>query len=309
MTSGELFRTASGKSEISQTPVQTHFILMPPTGWRKPPGYGGYVRRARTRPGAGRPPRKRTAGPDMLPSRRSNEAAAIAESDGEDSQDSNGDDVPDDAGSAQPEGALDLISSRTRGGKRPAEQLTQTDSHSESDASENDGTDARANSDTDASDQEQSEHDEEMQNTRVAAQRRPAARVLFDDPLDDRPSPPSDCPSIDDAHILELSVTLSKTKGHVHPAWLQLVADWMQLRCVSGACALERGGRQQHLHLQIMLRMRIDSKDLASLKDELKSLVGWRRGDGSGTYCSVKQFGVGQVSKDSWCARARFHSA
>ena len=44
-----------------------------------------------------------------------------------------------------------------------------------------------------------------------------------------------------------------------------------------------------------MLRMHIDEHHLNALKDELKALVGWRRGDGSGTYCAVKQFGPGQV--------------
>ena len=31
------------------------------------------------------------------------------------------------------------------------------------------------------------------------------------------------------------------------------------------------------------------------LADELKSLVGWRRGDGSGIYCQTKEFAPGQT--------------
>ena len=96
-------------------------------------------------------------------------------------------------------------------------------------------------------------------------------------------------------HVLELSATLSKSKGHVNPAWLQLIKNWMEERTVSGAAALERGGKQQHLHLQIMLRMHIAEQDIDALKLELKTLVGWRRGDGSGCYCSIKLFGTGQV--------------
>lgn len=98
-----------------------------------------------------------------------------------------------------------------------------------------------------------------------------------------------------DLHVLELSVTLSKSKGHVNPAWLQLIKNWMEERTVAGAAALERGGKQQHLHVQIMLRMHIAEQDVDALKLELKTLVGWRRGDGSGCYCSAKLFGSGQV--------------
>ena len=119
-----------------------------------------------------------------------------------------------------------------------------------------------------------------------------ASSAVVDDPLLDRPQ---DTPPEDDVNVLELSVTLAKTKTHINAAWFQLVKSWMQARCIAGACALERGGRQQLLHLQIMLRMRLNEHHLNALKDELKALVGWRRGDGSGTYCAVKQFGPGQV--------------
>ena len=71
----------------------------------------------------------------------------------------------------------------------------------------------------------------------------------------------------------------------------------MKLRCKAGAVAAERGGKAQHLHLQIILRMCIASMDIDALKLELKTLVGWQRGDGSGCYCSAKEFGVGQAAK------------
>ena len=71
----------------------------------------------------------------------------------------------------------------------------------------------------------------------------------------------------------------------------------MKLRCKAGAVAAERGGKAQHLHLQIILRMCIASMDIDALKLELKTLVGWQRGDGSGCYCQAKEFGVGQASR------------
>ena len=44
-----------------------------------------------------------------------------------------------------------------------------------------------------------------------------------------------------------------------------------------------------------MLRMHIAEHDIDALKLELKTLVGWRRGDGTGTYCAIKQFAPGQA--------------
>ena len=140
-----------------------------------------------------------------------------------------------------------------------------------------------------------------QRNTAAArARRAPHARVDDDDdPLEDIPTPcravpVQASPVHPDLHVLDLSVTLSKSKGHINLAWLTLVHDWMKLRCEAGAVAQERGGKAQHLHLQIMLRMRIATMDLDALKLELKTLVGWQRGDGSGCYCSVKEFGIGE---------------
>ena len=136
------------------------------------------------------------------------------------------------------------------------------------------------------------------------ARRAAAAHVVGsddDDPLLDAPDvtaqPAARAAQGDNSnlHVLELSVTLSKSKGHVNPAWLQLIYNWMQQRTLAAAAALERGGKQQHLHLQIMLRMQIAEQDIEALKLELKTLVGWRRGDGSGCYCSAKLFGAGQA--------------
>ena len=138
--------------------------------------------------------------------------------------------------------------------------------------------------------------------TATRARRAAEARAMDDDdPLQDTGAPVRAAapPVHQDLHLLDLSVTLSKSKGHINPAWLTLVHEWMKHRvgCVSGAAAQERGGKAQHLHLQIMLRMRIAPMDIDALKIELKSLVGWQRGDDSGCYCQAKEFGVGQASQ------------
>ena len=265
---------------------------MPPPGWKKPPGYGGYVRTSKQGRGRSQQPRARTAGPAMLPTNLANETG-VNNGSGT-AQDSDAQDEEDDQPDREPQALgqqADLISSRTRHGKRPAEHLAP---ESEIDASEGEDSDDQEPAPDDDSTEGEDEPDL-TKNTRAARQRRGVARVLFDDdPLQDSPTH-TRTSATNELMYLELSVTLSKTKGHVPPAWLQLVANWMQLRCVSGAAVLERGGRQQHLHLQIVLRIRIDPLDMDALRDELKTLVGWRRGDGSGTYCSAKTFGIGQA--------------
>ena len=153
------------------------------------------------------------------------------------------------------------------------------------------------------SDGEEREVQSQRNTAAARAQRALNTRVLEeDDPLEDVPArhatpTANGSPVNQDLHLLDLSVTLSKSKGHINPAWLALVYNWMKLRCEAGAVAQERGGKAQHLHLQIMLRMRIASMDIEALKLELKTLVGWQRGDGSGCYCSAKEFGVGQEAK------------
>ena len=75
--------------------------------------------------------------------------------------------------------------------------------------------------------------------------------MVHDDPLEDVPrvrttpplgDPNTLYPSNESLPLLDLSVTLSKQKGHVIPGWLNIIYEWMKLRCKAGAAALERGG-------------------------------------------------------------------
>jgi hypothetical protein len=277
---------------------------MPPMGWKKPPGSTAYARKAPNKPRSSNK-RFRTAGAHMLAAGLGNgvgpahpltsadqasEDGAVVEADDEEEAQ---DDV-DTAGDGQGPPSKRL---RLRKGA-PAQ-------------AEDDDVNAAADSDIDMpgleenrSSGEESEAAQSQSNTAAARARRAGnARVLEDDgddPLEDvRPTTRAENmygpPFNQELHLLDLSVTLSKSKGHINPAWLTLVHEWMKLRCEAGAVASERGGKAQHLHLQIMLRMRIAPMDIEQLKLELKTLVGWRRGDGSGCYCQAKQFGVGQV--------------
>ena len=58
---------------------------------------------------------------------------------------------------------------------------------------------------------------------------------------------------------------------------------------------MERGGKQQFLHCQAVLRVRMNPSKMEALKVEIKQMVGWTRGDGSGTYIQLKEFGAAQV--------------
>ena len=276
---------------------------MPPLGWRKPPGSTGYARRAVTKRKSKDP---RSAGPHMLPGRRvafGNINLDVATA-GSDSEAEPPEDDPPDEEDAQseeenadnPEGPP---SKRLRL-RKGAPAQAQEDDEISAPESDYDGMPALLDH---LSDGEGGDGGAQSQRNTAAARARraPHARVDDDDdPLEDIPTPcravpVQASPVHQDLHVLELSVTLSKSKGHINLAWLTLVHDWMKLRCEAGAVAQERGGKAQHLHLQIMLRMRIATMDLDALKLELKTLVGWQRGDGSGCYCSVKEFGIGQA--------------
>ena len=278
---------------------------MPPLGWTKPPGYGGFQRASTKTRGIAKKKRpQRTAGPHMLRGARAvspdpptlsvgPDLASDAASDVDDD-----DDVDDHAEENQGK-----VSSRLR--LRKGAPPTVDDDADVSGAS---GSEHADMPDLEGQDSSGSEDDEfypiPLNGVAARASRAAAAHVVVsddDEPLLDAPDiaaqPAAGAAEPDNSnlHVLELSVTLSKSKGHVNPAWLQLIYNWMQQRTLAAAAALERGGKQQHLHLQIMLRMQIAEQDIEALKLELKTLVGWRRGDGSGCYCSAKLFGAGQA--------------
>ena len=276
---------------------------MPRKGWKMPPGYAGYKRSTPSR----RTP-SRSAGPRML----SSLALPAPQNGASNGIDHGNEDVGDDA---QPstdslndfraqnaaEQVPGLISSRLRPRRSQEGQVQGGGS---------DGGECTTDTDDDelveqAEDEQESGSDDEDE--QPLTRRFKKNKLLVQDDDDDTEEAVSAGDTLPDTQdpnarfvmntslpLLELSVTLSKHKGHVLPAWLALVYSWMKLRCVAGAAALERGGKNQNLHVQIMLRMHICEQDIEALKLELKSLVGWRRGDGSGTYCSAKEFGAGQ---------------
>ena len=277
---------------------------MPPHGWRKPPGYQGFRRETPRKPTPNINKQSRSAGPHMLArcpdETRPTTAPALSGAEDEDPEAlvvDDDDDLVIDADASN----VNLVSSRTRlrQGLTDRQQL-QEEPGSQASASDSDSAPAVPGLDLEDSAEDEEEEPLARRATVAARARRAAAALDDEDPMQDLP-PGAPAPAADITTgtslltVLQLSVTLSKSKGHCNPAWLQLLRAWMQTRTLAGACALERGGRQQHLHLQCMLRMHIAEHDIDALKLELKTLVGWRRGDGTGTYCAIKQFAPGQA--------------
>ena len=279
---------------------------MPRKGWKKPPGYAGYARATPNR--RTRSAQERSAGPRMLPFDLTTHDETPSELQHVSAENVGGEDH---APHADDERAIvtvedidndndGLVSSRLRARAILAgvQQASVGEGDTEGD-SEPEATQAR----DDADDSDDTD-DNSLFVRPPKKLTKPSARVVQEDDdasiappntANPTPSPNARFTVNTSLPLLMLSVTLSKQKGHVLPAWLALVFAWMQLRCVAGAAALERGGKNQNLHVQIMLHMHICEQDIDALKLELKSLVGWRRGDGSGTYCAAKEFGAGQT--------------
>ena len=110
--------------------------------------------------------------------------------------------------------------------------------------------------------------------------------------------PPVDVPD-PHARDVEFSVTLSLSAGHVPPGWLDAFLLWMQAMCKAGLGALERGTREQHLHIQGTIRMRVsgpvDQKLCDRLKKQIKAACGITHGSGFRTRMELKPFGPGQT--------------
>ena len=56
-----------------------------------------------------------------------------------------------------------------------------------------------------------------------------------------------------DAHDKEFSVTISALKQHVPMAWYHALIAFMEKYGTKGAISLERGSKDEHLHIQVML--------------------------------------------------------
>ena len=255
---------------------------MPPRGWKKPPGYDGFRRASINGRGpAKKRPASRTAGAHMLRGARATALPNLAVDIDNAASDGGSDVDDDDDVIANSEGDEGVISSRLRLRKGAPPMVDEDADMSNASASDSGCQDLPDLNEEDSAGSESDEPQQTVNSATARARRAAAARAVASDSDDEvRHAPAASAQPAARAaqavntnlHVLELSVTLSKSKGHVNPAWLQLIKNWMEKRTVSGAAALERGGKQQHLHLQIMLRMHIAEQDIDALKLELKTL-------------------------------------
>ena len=55
-------------------------------------------------------------------------------------------------------------------------------------------------------------------------------------------------------HEVEFSITIEVKGRHVVPGWLGLYLNFVKAKCVAGFGALERGKKEEHLHIQAMMK-------------------------------------------------------
>jgi hypothetical protein len=85
------------------------------------------------------------------------------------------------------------------------------------------------------------------------------------------------------------SLTVGKLKAHVLPVWLVIIYTFFLTYAVAGSFSLERGGKEDWLHVQaiIALHMMGDDSSIKRMKTALKLALGVRWGDGSGMLAKV----------------------
>ena len=104
--------------------------------------------------------------------------------------------------------------------------------------------------------------------------------------------------STDEVYLdIEFSLTISAGAKHVPPAWFRALKLWLAAATIAGGCALERGGRQAHLHIQALFRKRVkdvEVKTINKIKADIRQSLSIMRGDPHRAIIQLKPFGAGQ---------------
>jgi hypothetical protein len=99
-------------------------------------------------------------------------------------------------------------------------------------------------------------------------------------------------------HEVEFSITIQCKGRHVVPGWLGLYLNFMKACCLAGFGGLERGKKEEHLHIQGMMRMivtgPVNKKLIDLIRNQIKAAIGVKRADGSGCQVYVAAFAPGQ---------------
>ena len=95
----------------------------------------------------------------------------------------------------------------------------------------------------------------------------------------------------------ELSVTIEKKGGHLPLVWFNSICDYLDEKANLYDCSTEVGPRAGHLHLQgvVTANCLVDEPSLKKIKNEMKTAMNLRWGDGSGCLIHLKVFGPGQT--------------
>ena len=82
---------------------------------------------------------------------------------------------------------------------------------------------------------------------------------------------------------MDFSLTVVSRGQHAPPIWLNCLAEFCQAFGSRGSLSLERGGKEEHLHIQavVTLKMEPTADNLKEMKKFLKDALGVKVGDGS----------------------------
>jgi hypothetical protein len=113
--------------------------------------------------------------------------------------------------------------------------------------------------------------------------------------------------------VTEWSWTISVRNGHVPTSWLQRSCDYAAAYGIAGAFSLEAGGRHARLHVQGVLRIRMEATATgeSSLRNHVKSFIPILRGSAGHVAIKPLQHGqtwdymLGYVQKDTGTAHYR----
>ena len=97
---------------------------------------------------------------------------------------------------------------------------------------------------------------------------------------------------------IDFSLTISARGKHCPTAWYQSLKLWMAAATVLGGCALERGGKRGHLHIQAFFRKivpNVEKNTINRLKADIKTSLSILRGDPNKPAVDLKPFGPGQT--------------
>jgi hypothetical protein len=85
----------------------------------------------------------------------------------------------------------------------------------------------------------------------------------------------------DDHQVLDWSLTVVAKGKHCPPLWLDIIFEFFTAHGIRGSFSLERGGKNEHLHVQSIVTFKSLPELVNAIKKLLKESLGVKIGDGS----------------------------